>query len=109
MGAAAVAQAPPNGPGGTEYVGALRFAFVKSSDLAMLLAFASRGVSDGKFQRHSIILRIEVWSKISLETSLLRDHGAIIMAGTRKPRNANAAFTSSLRWRHVVKEAAVFV
>src|SRR4051794_29626780 len=50
---------------GTSYFGALRFGLrEKSMTSAMLCAVASRIVSGARFQRHSIILRIEVWSKV---------------------------------------------
>src|SRR5450759_5708195 len=66
----------------------------KSRASARLLAVASRTESGARFQRHSIIRRIDVWSNVRLATPPRRDHGDTRRHGTRKPRSAYVGSTS---------------
>src|SRR5450759_297250 len=66
----------------------------KSRASARLFAEASRTESGVRFQRHSIIRRIDAWSNVRLATPPLRVHGETRRHGTRKPRSAYAGSTS---------------
>src|SRR5262249_38231669 len=82
---------------GTWILGAARRRRLKSRTEARLFACPSRIESGRRFQRHSIMRRIDVWSNTPWATCRRRANGETTRHGTRNPRSSYSGLTSGAR------------